>query len=204
MSNYKPFALHEAELAAAEFQTTRDRRYVATIRDLTIERDRWIACVHKLEAHLAAASHAIYAAHAKDREAEAVGTQPSVVAYAVSGLSFDAYQMQSRATAIYPDARQEQAVRFQVTPGLAYVALGVANKAGKVAGKIKKCMRDAAGDVDDGARQAIGKEAGEVLWYLAQLATELGLDLSEIAQANLDKFTSRKDRGVLGGSGDDR
>jgi hypothetical protein len=43
-----------------------------------------------------------------------------------------------------------------------------------------------------------------VLWYVAQVASELGLDLEEIAQQNLDKLLSRQQRGVLSGSGDNR
>jgi NTP pyrophosphatase (non-canonical NTP hydrolase) len=43
-----------------------------------------------------------------------------------------------------------------------------------------------------------------VLWYVAQIATELGLDLNEIAEQNLEKLLSRKQRGVLSGSGDER
>ena len=50
----------------------------------------------------------------------------------------------------------------------------------------------------------MAKELGDVLWYVAQLATELELDLDKIAQANLDKLLSRQRRGVLSGSGDDR
>jgi NTP pyrophosphatase (non-canonical NTP hydrolase) len=50
----------------------------------------------------------------------------------------------------------------------------------------------------------MSKELGDVLWYVAQLATELDLDLDEIAQENLDKLRSRQRRGVLSGSGDER
>ena len=51
---------------------------------------------------------------------------------------------------------------------------------------------------------AMAKELGDVLWYVAQLATELGLDLDDVAEANLEKLLSRQRRGVLSGSGDDR
>ncbi|MGH2741150.1 MAG: MazG nucleotide pyrophosphohydrolase domain-containing protein, partial [Thermoleophilaceae bacterium] len=53
-------------------------------------------------------------------------------------------------------------------------------------------------------REALGAELGDVLWYVAQLATEAGLDLDELAQANLDKLQSRQRRAVLQGSGDSR
>ncbi len=68
----------------------------------------------------------------------------------------------------------------------------------------KKAIRDDAGAITDERRAALGKELGDVLWYLAQLASELELDLDEIARTNLEKLLSRQRRGVLSGSGDDR
>jgi NTP pyrophosphatase (non-canonical NTP hydrolase) len=73
-----------------------------------------------------------------------------------------------------------------------------------VAEHAKKAMRDDDGLVSEQRRAAIAKELGDVLWYVAQVATELGLDLDEIASQNLDKLLSRQRRGVLSGSGDDR
>jgi NTP pyrophosphatase (non-canonical NTP hydrolase) len=103
------------------------------------------------------------------------------------------YQRQSRRTAEYPREAW-----------LAYPALGLAGEAGEVAEHAKKAIRDDAGNVSDERRAAMSKELGDVLWYVAQLATELGLDLNEIAAQNLEKLLSRQQRGVLSGSGDDR
>jgi NTP pyrophosphatase (non-canonical NTP hydrolase) len=103
------------------------------------------------------------------------------------------YQRLSRRTAEYP---REQ--------WLAYPALGLAGEAGEVAEHAKKAIRDDAGTVSDERRAAMAKELGDVLWYVAQLASELELDLDEIAAQNLEKLLSRQRRGVLSGSGDDR
>jgi NTP pyrophosphatase (non-canonical NTP hydrolase) len=103
------------------------------------------------------------------------------------------YQRRSRRTAEYPREAW-----------LAYPALGLAGEAGEVAEHAKKAIRDDGGEVSGVRRAAMAKELGDVLWYVAQLATELDLDLEEIAQANLDKLLSRQRRGVLSGSGDER
>ncbi len=73
-----------------------------------------------------------------------------------------------------------------------------------MAAHAKKAIRDDAGAITGERRAALGKELGDVLWYLAQLASELELDLDEIARTNLEKLLSRQRRGVLSGSGDDR
>jgi NTP pyrophosphatase (non-canonical NTP hydrolase) len=104
------------------------------------------------------------------------------------------YQARSRATAVYPGAGSN----------LLYPTLGLCGESGEVAEKIKKMVRDEGGVLTDQRRQALSKEMGDVLWYLAQLATEADLDLDAIARANLDKLLSRQHRGRLNGSGDDR
>jgi NTP pyrophosphatase (non-canonical NTP hydrolase) len=84
--------------------------------------------------------------------------------------------------------------------GLVYTVVGVGNEAGEALGKVKKAMR---GDKElDG--QALADEIGDVLWYCASVASELGVTLDEIADQNLRKLQSRKERGVLKGSGDNR
>jgi NTP pyrophosphatase (non-canonical NTP hydrolase) len=108
-------------------------------------------------------------------------------------MDLSEYQRLCRRTAEYP--RQAW---------LAYPALGLAGEAGEVAEHAKKAIRDHGGEVSAERRAAMAKELGDVLWYVAQLATELDLDLDQIAQANLDKLLSRQQRGVLGGDGDDR
>ncbi|MGH2833253.1 MAG: nucleoside triphosphate pyrophosphohydrolase family protein [Solirubrobacteraceae bacterium] len=103
------------------------------------------------------------------------------------------YQRLSRRTAQYPREAW-----------LVYPALGLAGEAGEVAEHAKKAIRDDNGEVTPERLAAITKELGDVLWYVAQLASELDLELDEIAEQNLAKLLSRQQRGVLSGSGDDR
>ncbi len=109
-------------------------------------------------------------------------------------MTFEEYQRDSRKTAKYWDAGRN----------IVYPTLGLAGEAGEVAEKIKKILRDRSGQIDAAAKAEVSKELGDVLWYVAQLATELGLSLPAIAQENLDKLFSRLERGQLGGSGDNR
>lgn len=82
--------------------------------------------------------------------------------------------------------------------------LGINGEAGEIAEKVKKIIRDKNGEVSAEDKQEMAKEIGDVLWYLAVFAHHLGVPLETIAQQNLDKLQSRKQRGVLGGSGDNR
>ena len=109
-------------------------------------------------------------------------------------MNLSDYQARSRATAVYPGQGEN----------LLYPTLGLCGEAGEVAEKVKKMVRDEGGVLSDERRAALGKELGDVLWYVAQLATEADLDLGELAEANLEKLLSRQRRDVLSGSGDDR
>ena len=104
------------------------------------------------------------------------------------------YQLESRSTARYPDAGSN----------LIYPTLGLTGEAGEVADKVKKLIRDRDGVVDQRFKEDVALELGDVLWYVAQLATELGLSLEDVASANLRKLRSRADRGTLQGDGDHR
>ena len=109
-------------------------------------------------------------------------------------MEFEDYQAQSRKTAVYPD----------LGSNVTYPTLGLANEAGEVAGKVKKVFRDHAGVFSEDQKELIASEIGDVLWYCAQLATELGISFDDIAKRNIEKLFSRMDRGVLQGSGDER
>jgi MazG nucleotide pyrophosphohydrolase domain. len=65
-------------------------------------------------------------------------------------------------------------------------------------------LRDKKGIVEKEDREEIKKELGDVLWYLAQICTELKLSLEDVAKTNLLKLKSRKERNKLRGSGDQR
>lgn len=87
---------------------------------------------------------------------------------------------------------------------IVYPTLGLTNETGELAGKIKKIFRDQAGEITEANRQELKGEIGDVLWYLTQICSQLDLTLQEVAEANIEKLYSRLERGVIGGSGDDR
>jgi NTP pyrophosphatase (non-canonical NTP hydrolase) len=87
---------------------------------------------------------------------------------------------------------------------IVYPTLGLTNEAGEVAGKVKKIFRDRGGVVTDEDRAALKLELGDVLWYLAELCTQLDISLGDVAAANIHKLQDRKVRGTLAGDGDDR
>jgi NTP pyrophosphatase (non-canonical NTP hydrolase) len=104
---------------------------------------------------------------------------------------FNAYQRSAATTAIYTDK-------------VVYPALGLVGEAGEVANKVKKVLRDKEGVFDEGDRDDIAKELGDVLWYIAALATDMQLSLGYIASQNELKLSKRKANGTIGGSGDNR
>jgi NTP pyrophosphatase (non-canonical NTP hydrolase) len=105
----------------------------------------------------------------------------------------DMYQKVAKTTAIYP---REQAI--------IYPCLGLTGEAGEVANKVKKIIRDGKNTDNDDIRKAISMEIGDVLWYVALLADDIGCKLSDIANDNLIKLENRKKKGTLHGSGDGR
>lgn len=87
---------------------------------------------------------------------------------------------------------------------IVYPVLGLCNEVGELAGKIKKIHRDRGGVIGPEQREALKGEASDCLWYLAEICTQLGLTLAEVAAYNLEKLQSRAARGTIQGSGDNR
>ncbi len=112
-------------------------------------------------------------------------------------MTLDEYQTRARSTATYPQAA-----------ALLYPVLKLTGEAGEVSEKLGKLMRDEGWlpgtPLSDEQRDALVKELGDVLWYVASVAADLGAGLDEVAEANLAKLASRAERGVISGSGDDR
>jgi len=109
-------------------------------------------------------------------------------------MELNEYQNKARETAIYPNKDNN----------FIYPTLGLVGEAGEVAEKIKKVIRDNDGVLSEDKRIETAKELGDVMWYISNLAAELGFDLDTIASMNIEKLFSRKDRGTLRGSGDNR
>lgn len=112
-------------------------------------------------------------------------------------MTLNEYQQKALETAFYPK-------EYKVI----YPALGMNGEAGEVADKVKKIIRDNNGEMSKEKAvvlaQELAKEAGDVLWYIATLAHDIGFTLEEIGQMNYEKLHSRQQRGMLGGSGDNR
>ncbi|MEM7552847.1 MAG: nucleoside triphosphate pyrophosphohydrolase family protein [Cyanobacteria bacterium P01_A01_bin.84] len=106
------------------------------------------------------------------------------------------------------DEYQEKAFEFGIYPqkgdNWVYPCIGLAGETGEVAELIKRAIRDKNSTIDEELRQKIKLELGDVAWYVAVLAKEVGLSLDEILAANIDKLSNRKAKGTLHGSGDGR
>jgi NTP pyrophosphatase (non-canonical NTP hydrolase) len=109
-------------------------------------------------------------------------------------MEFNEYQKQARTTAIYAGFGKN----------FIYPTLGLVGESGEVAEKIKKIIRDGNGVVSEEQKRELEKELGDVLWYVANLGVELGLEMDDIAAKNIAKLKFRQERGTLHGSGDNR
>lgn len=108
-------------------------------------------------------------------------------------MTLNEYQQGALSTAIYPEERK-----------IIYPTLGLTGEAGEVADKVKKVIRDNNDEFTDERKHQIALELGDVMWYAASLAHDLGFTLDEVCQMNLDKLASRMKRDKIHGSGDER
>lgn len=110
-------------------------------------------------------------------------------------MTLDEYQQHALTTALKTDDKFMDMMHW---------VLGMAGESGEVADKLKKIIRDKGGTITPADEAELVKEIGDVLWYVAVMADQLGVSLNDVAQANVDKLASRKSRGTLAGSGDNR
>lgn len=108
-------------------------------------------------------------------------------------MTLNEYQKKALETAVYPQEYK-----------IIYPSLGLTGEAGECSDKVKKVIRDNGGVFTNENRYEIAKEIGDVLWYCATLANDIGFGLETIGQMNYNKLHSRQVRGVIGGSGDNR
>lgn len=108
-------------------------------------------------------------------------------------MKFSEFEVAALTTALYDD-------KYRIM----YPALGLAGETGEVLEKIKKMYRDDGGVLTDDKRDAVRKEIGDVLWYVAALCRDLDITMTDVAESVLLKLKSRAERNVLRGSGDER
>ena len=115
-------------------------------------------------------------------------------------MNFNEYQRLAMTT----ELMKRSAVLSAHDPAFVAKILGLVGEAGEIAEKFKKIVRDKNGVVSEEDKADIEKELGDVLWYISALADYLSLTLDEVANKNIEKLFSRRDRGVQKGSGDNR
>ena len=109
--------------------------------------------------------------------------------------TFDSYEQEAMLTDHYPRVHSADGSILPVDP-----ALALGGEAGEFSEKVKKAWRD---NTHLDRRMAV-LELGDVLWYITAAARDLGYTLADVATMNIDKLRSRRARGVLAGSGDER
>lgn len=108
-------------------------------------------------------------------------------------MTLNEYQSAALKTAVYPEHMR-----------IVYPALGLNGEAGEVADKVKKVYRDFGGSFSPERRKEIAMELGDVLWYVAVMAHDIGFSLNDIGTLNNIKLESRAQRGMISGNGDNR
>jgi len=105
----------------------------------------------------------------------------------ITGLN--QYQAESRETAVYPNMRTPGELS---AGGFNYALIGMCGEAGELANKYKKILRNRDFLFGRQNREILVDELGDVLWYVAAVAIELGYSLEEVANLNIEKLRARK------------
>lgn len=105
-------------------------------------------------------------------------------------MNANEYQRQARQFAVYPNKGNNE---------ITYPALGLAGEAGEVANQVKKVLRDDGGYLTGKRLQAIEDELGDVLWYVANLAEEIGSSVESIMEINISKLAERRQNDLIHG-----
>ena len=109
-------------------------------------------------------------------------------------MDFEEYQKLAHRTAKFP----------KIIEDYIYPVLGLVGEAGEISNKIKKIFRDDKGILTDSRKEEIKNELGDILWYVAEVSTCLGLELDDVAEANIKKLASRLEKNTITGDGDNR
>lgn len=115
-------------------------------------------------------------------------------------LTLNEYSELARQSDVYPKVDRTHPNGWGIERLPVYPALALGGEAGEFSEKVKKAWRD---NTPLNKVEA-AKELGDVLWYIDAAAKDMGFTLEQVAQMNLDKIASRRARGVLAGSGDNR
>lgn len=113
-------------------------------------------------------------------------------------MDFNEYQRLAATTDVGTSAQD------CLEPGWLYYVLGIAGETGELMEKIKKLFRDKNGVIDAEFKEVVKKEMGDIQWYQSRLADWFGIEFNDVAETNIRKLASRKERGKLHGDGDDR
>ena len=109
-------------------------------------------------------------------------------------MNFNDYQKEAHAFAVYP----------QDVPKTLYLQNAISEELGEMAGQIKRVYRQDGGQLTESRKESIKREMGDMLWYMAEQCTNLGLTLQDVAETNISKLSDRKNRNVIIGDGDNR
>ena len=119
-------------------------------------------------------------------------------------MNINEYQLRAHSFADYSMPMIPEPEKGAIRVDYVYPVMGLTEESGEVAGKFAKAVRDCNGKIDDERKEAIVKELGDVTWFVAEICTLLNVSMEEVMQKNIDKLTSRKERNVIHGNGDNR